>query len=150
MSCIVYGLTDMDESQQSLFRKRYLDWIDNNPFAKNIQKNNTPKVLYRKFESEEKMLEHFFTVVVPKTPILAGWNAYRFDWQYLTNRVIKLFGKGYAYNIFRKSSPIGQIKKISWKEQDGTSYRVPAPCHSEIIDYMEIVKQYDYILRPYK
>ena len=150
MSCIVYGLKQMNTEQKELFKTRYLDWIENNPFAKKLRGNKTPKVLYEYFESEEKMLERFFTVIVPKIAILAGWNAYRFDWQYLTNRVIKLFGKGYAYNIFRKSSPIGEIKQISWKEQDGTAYRIPGPCHTEIIDYMEIVKQYDYSLRPYE
>ena len=150
MSCIVYGLKQMNNEQKELFKTRYLDWIENNAFAKKIRGNKTPKVLYEYFESEEKMLERFFTVIVPKIAILAGWNAYRFDWQYLVNRIFKLFGKGMAYNMIRKASPIGETKQISWKEQDGTSVRVPGPCHSEIIDYMEIVKQYDYILRPYE
>lgn len=150
MSCIVYGLNDMNKDSQELFKTRYLEWIDNNAFAKNLKKNNTPKVLYQKFETEEKMLEHFLTIIVPKVPILAGWNAYRFDWQYIVNRCKRIFGDKLTYNMLKKSSPTGELTNISWKEQDGTSYRIPAPSHTIIIDYMEIVKTYDYILRPYE
>ena len=34
MSCIVYGLRKLDESQIELLRQRYLDWLENNEFAK--------------------------------------------------------------------------------------------------------------------
>ena len=59
MSCIVYGLTDMDESQKNLFRTRYLEWIDNNPFAKNMLKGKTPKVLYQKLKLITTHLHYF-------------------------------------------------------------------------------------------
>ena len=38
LSCIVYGLHKLDESQIALFRKRYLDWFHNNEFANDIIK----------------------------------------------------------------------------------------------------------------
>lgn len=150
LSCIVYGLHNLNSEQIELFRKRYLDWIENNEFAKKMSRGKTPKVLYQYFPTEEKMLEHFFTVIISKIPCLAGWNSYRFDWQYLVNRIIKLFGKNVAYNMIRKSSPTGELANISWEEQDGTKMRMPGPQHSVILDYMEIVKQYDYVLRPYE
>lgn len=149
MSCIVYGLNTMTEEQVALMRQRYLDWINNNEFAKKLMKN-TPKVLYQKFDSETDMLKHFFTVIIKKVPVLAGWNSYNFDWQYLVNRCIKLFGRNLTYNMIRASSPTGETMQLKWEEVGGYKKSVPAPHHSIIIDYMKIVEQYDYILRPYE
>lgn len=150
LDCIVYGLHNLTSEQQQLFKNRYLNWINENEFAKKILGDHTPKVLYQYFPSEEKILEHFFTIIIPKVACLAGWNSYNFDYRYLVNRCIKLFGRNVTYNMIRKASPTGEIKQISWEELDGTKVRVPGPCHSIILDYMEIVKQYDYILRPYE
>ena len=149
MSCIVYGLKKLTEEQIGLLRSRYLEWIDNNEFAKSRCKKE-PKVLYQYFENEKDMIQHFFTIVCPKVPCLAGWNSYRFDFPYLINRAIRLFGKGEAYNMFRKASPTGEITTMKVNEQDGTSRKFPCPAHSIWLDYMEIVKQYDYVLRPYE
>ena len=149
MSCIVYGLTRMSEESIALLRERYLGFINGNEFAKSRIKKE-PKVLYQYFEKEEDMLKHLFTKIMPKVPCIAGWNSQRFDFMYLVNRLIKLFGKGEAYNILRLSSPTGELSKLSWQEQDGTRYSIPCPCHTIWLDYMEIVKDYDYTLRPYE
>ena len=154
MSCIVYGLHKLTEDQIGLLRKRYLDWIEENEFAKDYKKNKLnnkePKVLYQYFETEEDLLKHFFTKIIQHIPALAGWNSYRFDWMYLWNRIVRLFGKGEAYSMMRKASPTGELSKISWSEQNGNRYSVPAPLHVAILDYMELVKQYDYVLVPYE
>ena len=52
--------------------------------------------------------------------------------------------------MIRKSSPTGEIKQYSWEEVGGVKKRCPGPCHSIILDYMQTVKDYDYILRPYE
>lgn len=149
MSCIVYGLTVMNQEQVALMRKRYLEWIDNNEFAKKILKG-TPKILYQQFNTESDMLKHFFTVIIKKVPVLAGWNAYNFDWQYLVNRCERLFGRNIMFNMIRAASPTGEMKTFRWEEVNGRKSTVPMPCHSVIIDYMKIVEKYDYILRPYE
>lgn len=148
LSCIVYGLHDLTEDQIALFRKRYLDWLDNNEFASSLIKNNgwKPKVLYQYFPSEEKMLEHFFTIIIPKIGCLAGWNSYGFDMLYMTTRLVKLFGKSTAMTMIRKSSPTGEIKRYSWEDISGEKKFFFGPAHSILLDYMEIVKQYDHIL----
>ena len=148
LSCIVYGLHDLTEDQIALFRKRYLDWLDNNEFASALIKNNgwKPKVLYQYFPSEEKMLEHFFTIIIPKIGCLAGWNSYGFDMLYMTTRLVKLFGKSTAMTMIRKSSPTGEIKRYSWEDISGEKKFFFGPAHSILLDYMEIVKQYDHIL----
>ena len=151
LSCIVYGLHNLSEDQIELFRKRYLEWLNNNEFAKNIIEHNNykPKVLYHYFSSEQDLLSHFFTKIINKISCLAGWNSYNFDYQYLFNRCVKLFGKGLFYNMLRKASPTGELKQLSWIEM-GQRKKYMSPAHSIILDYMEIVKQYDYTLRPYE
>jgi DNA polymerase elongation subunit (family B) len=150
MSCIVYGLRQLSEEQIGLLRSRYLDWINNNEFAKSRLKKE-PKVLYQYFSNEGDMLKHFFTVICPKVPCLAGWNSYGFDFIYLVTRLTVLFGQKEAYNILRKASPTGELTSIKVTNQQGQFlYKFQAPCHTIWLDYMEIVKQYDYTLIPYE
>ena len=152
LSCIVYGLHNLNEQQIALFKKRYLDWLNSNEFATSLIKQHgwQPKVLYQYFPTEEKMLEHFWTIIMPKIACLAGWNSYGFDLQYLVNRIIRLFGRNIAYNMIRKSSPTGEIRNYTHEDMGGNRIRIPGPCHTIVLDYMEIVKKYDYVLRPYE
>lgn len=154
MSCIVYGLNRMSQEKQDRFKQRYLDWIENNEFARNYRntklKGKTPKVLYQFFDSEENLLRHFFTKILPNVPAIAGWNSYNFDWRYLINRLKKLFGQGEMYNLIRRASPTGEITYITYTDMSGFHYKLPSPAHVANLDYMELVKQYDYILRPYE
>ena len=149
LSCIVYGLHDMTPEQQELFKKRYLEWIDNNEFASFMRKTE-PKVLYKYFPTEEKMIEHFFINIISKIPVLIGWNSYNFDWQYIVNRASNLFGRNVTYNMIRRASKTGELGRISWKDKDMTNHSMPRPMHSVIIDYMKMVEAYDYSLRPYE
>lgn len=153
MSCIVYGLRKLNDEQTELLKKRYLEWIDNNEFASNQKRKlqKEPKVLYQYFEDEKDMLKHFFTIICPKIPCLAGWNSYRFDFPYLTNRLIRLFGSSEAFNMIRKASPTGETTTIKVTDQQGNlQFKITAPAHSIWLDYMELVKQYDYTLVPYE
>ena len=152
MSCIVFGLHDLNEASKKLFRDRYMDFINNNEFAKNILKaqGHEPKVLYQYFDSEQDLLKHFFNIIMTKVSAIAGWNSYRFDWLYLVNRIKRLFGDGEATKMVKNGSPTHEIRMIQFEEMDGTRIRVMAPSHTLVLDYMELVKQYDYILRPYE
>ena len=154
MSCIVYGLHNLSIEKQERFKKRYLDWIENNEFAKNYKetklKGKTPKVLYQYFATEQDLIKHFFTKILPNVPAIAGWNSYNFDWRYMINRVIRLFGKGEMYNLIRRASPTGELTTITYTDQAGLHYKLPSPAHVANLDYMELVKQYDYVLRPYE
>ena len=152
MSCIVFGLHDLNEASKKLFRDRYMDFINNNEFAKNILKaqGHEPKVLYQYFDSEQDLLKHFFNIIMTKVSAIAGWNSYRFDWLYLVNRIKRLFGDGEATKMVKNGSPTHEIRMIQFEEMDGTRIRVIAPSHTLVLDYMELVKQYDYILRPYE
>lgn len=152
LSVIVFALKNMGQDSQELFKKRYLSFIESNEYATHLMNVNKwkPKVLYQYFATEEELLKHWFTIIMPKIGMLAGWNSQRYDYCYLVNRIMNVFGKGIAYSMIRKASPTGELTYVSWEELDGTRIRVPAPSHMAIIDYMELVKQYDYILRPYE
>lgn len=150
LSCIVFGLHDMNDSQKDLLKERYIDWIHNNEFANKLCDGRTPKCIYKKFDTEVEMLKHFVTVIIPKIACLAGWNSYRFDWKYIVNRLKRLLGPGKAVNLIKMASPTGEIGQIKWEEANGDKDQVIGPKHSLILDYMDIVKQYDYILRPYE
>lgn len=151
MSCIVYGLHNMSQDKINRFKERYEEWVENNEFARHLKNPNKPfKVLYQYFETEKEMLAHFFKSILPKIGVLIGWNVYGFDWQYMTNRLKKLFGDAEARTMIKNASPVKEIEYLKYVEMDGSEVRMPAPKHCAILDYMELVKKYDYILRPYE
>lgn len=155
LSCIVFGLHNLSVESKNTFAGRYLDFINNNDFAKNLLntklKNKTPKVLYQYFATEEDLLNHWFKIILPKIPAIAGWNSYRFDFMYLTKRYERLFGKGELMNVLRKISPTGELHNIKWEEKNfNRPNRMMAPRHTAWLDYMDLCKQYDFILRPYE
>ena len=153
LSVLVLGLKDMNDEQKELLRKRYMEYLMTNEFARNLinQKKFQPKVLYQSFHDDEKaMLKHWFIRIVSKVGCLCGWNYWAFDWQYLTNRLIKLFGKYEAMRILKLASPIGELSKISWSDIGGKKHSLPSPAHCMIWDYMELVKKYEFSLRPYE
>ena len=155
LSCIVFGLHSLSEESKNLFKERYLDFIRNNEFASRLLKskfnNKEPKVLYQYFASEEDLLKHWYNIILPKIPAIAGWNSYRFDFMYLNNRYANLFGKGELMNALRKISPTGETRTIKWDEKifDAPN-RINAPSHTAWLDYMKLCEKYDYILRPYE
>lgn len=151
MSCMVYGLHNMNSESIELFKKRYLNWIDNNPFAKDRVDPNKPiKVLYKYFETEEEMVRSFFTDLLPKIGFLVGWNSLGFDWQYVTNRAKNLFGEQEMKSLIKNASPVKEIEYIKYSDVGGNVTKMPAPRHCAIIDYMEMCKKYDYVLVPYE
>lgn len=161
-NCYVLGLKDMDKKQKETLKKRYLSFIEKNDFAnqqlsklKNKAVNNNisyngPEVKYKKFDSEEDLLKYWFLNIIPNIAVLAGWNSYRFDRSYLWYRVVKLFGEAEAKRMVKKGSPTGGISRIRWTEISGNSYSIPIPAHMIELDYMELVKKYEYAFRPYE
>lgn len=149
-SCIVYGSHDMSQEQQEEFRTRYIDWISRNEYASSIIDKENIKVLYQYFSNEPALLKHFFLCVLPNVSCLTGWNTYNFDFQYLTNRIINLFGKAEAYSMIKRCSPVGEINMMRVDDGFGNKFSIPTPKHTLWLDEMQLVKDYDYVLRPYE
>lgn len=149
MSCLILGLHSMSEESINILRTRYLDWINNNEFAKSKCKR-TPKVLYQAFNTEEALLTHWMTNILPKISCLAGWNSYNFDWTYIVNRCNRLFGESATIRMIRNISPTRELTTIRYEQTPSHHENITVPKHMMMVDYMHLVKQYDFILRPYE
>jgi DNA polymerase elongation subunit (family B) len=79
---------------------------------------------------EKDMLEYFFEKLVPKMPVISGWNFLDYDWTFLINRCRRIGIKPEVCSYTQK------LDKIF-----GTDYEVPA--HRLVLDYMEIYKKWD-------
>ena len=123
---ILLGLKDMPEDMQERICKNT---------NKYFEKFGTEyKLKYVKYEDEFDMLYAFFNKMIPKMPILTGWNFLNYDWLYLVNRSRKLskWMNGKEWRIDPAvSSPLKRINKM-W----GTEFEVPA--HRMIFDYMQL------------
>ncbi|MCH5167476.1 MAG: hypothetical protein J1F35_06225 [Erysipelotrichales bacterium] len=152
LSCMVLGRHNLDKEQIELMKTRYFEWIEKNDYARNLKNHQKfePKFFYQYFETEEKLLEHWFLKILPNIALIVGWNNYRFDRQYLVNRIKKLFGEKQAMNMIKAASPTKEVQKIKWSEMDGTEGYTYGPVHQAEFDYMELVKKYDFVLRPYE
>jgi DNA polymerase elongation subunit (family B) len=123
---ILLGLKEMPQDMQDRILEN-----TNKYFAKY---NANYKFKYIRYDDEFDMLYNFFHNMVPKMPLMTGWNFLNYDWKYLMNRARKVTkhvnGKEWSIDV-RKSSPLNRISKI-WS----TDFEVPA--HRLIFDYMQL------------
>jgi DNA polymerase elongation subunit (family B) len=85
---------------------------------------------YRKFESEFDMLYTFLSKLVPKMPLITGWNWFGYDWPYIINRCKRL---GIDPKICSPSSVLLGKNQI--------------PQHVLMVDYLEIYKKWDRVVK---
>lgn len=123
---ILLGLKDMPEDMQSRIK------TNTNKYFEKFDADY--KFRYVKYDDEFDMLFAFFNNMVPKMPLLTGWNFLNYDWTYLVNRSRKLkkFVNGKEYSIDPRVASL--TKRISKKW--GTNFEEPA--HRMIFDYMQL------------
>jgi hypothetical protein len=123
---ILLGLKDLSEDMQ----KRICN--NTNKYFEKFSKEYTFK--YVKYEDEFDMLYAFFYKMIPKMPILTGWNFLNYDWLYLVNRSRKLtkYVNGKEYKIDPSVSSLTKRLNKMW----GTNYETPA--HRMVFDYMQL------------
>lgn len=97
------------------------------------------KFKYIKYDDEFDMLYSFFYKMIPKMPLLTGWNFLNYDWLYLVNRSRKLskWVNGKEYKIDPAVSSLTKRLNKVWS----TSFEVPA--HRMIFDYMQLYEVCD-------
>ena len=123
---ILLGLKEMPDDMQ--------DRIINNT-NKYFEKFGTEyKFKYIKYDDEFDMLYAFFYKMIPKMPLLTGWNFLNYDWLYLVNRSRKIskWVNGKEYKIDPAVSSLTKRINKAW----GTEYELPA--HRMIFDYMQL------------
>lgn len=128
---ILLGLKDMPDDMQ--------ERIVNNTNKYFEKFNANYKFKYIKYEDEFDMLYAFFYKMVPKMPLITGWNFLKYDWLYLVNRSRKLskFVNGREYKIDPAVSSLTKRLNKIWS----TEFEVPA--HRMIFDYMQLYEVCD-------
>ena len=123
---ILLGLKDMPTDMQDRIR-------DNT--NKYFEKFNVDyKFKYIKYEDEFDMLYAFFYKMVPKMPLLTGWNFTKYDWVYLVNRAKKLkkHVNGMEYKIDPAVSSLTKRLNKVWMSTE------EMPAHRMVFDYMQL------------
>jgi DNA polymerase elongation subunit (family B) len=123
---ILMGLKDMPQDMQDRI-------IENtNQYFKKF--NADYKFKYIKYEDEFDMVWSFFNKMVPKMPLITGWNFLQYDWLYLVNRARKLnkWVNGKEITIDPNVSSLTKRMNKIWS----TNFEVPA--HRMIFDYMQL------------
>ena len=123
---ILLGLKDMPEDMQERIKDNTNKYFEK--FGSDY------KFKYVKYEDEFDMLYAFFYKMVPKMPLLTGWNFLKYDWLYLVNRSRKIskWANGKEYKIDPAISSLTKRITKAW----GTEYEVPS--HRMIFDYMQL------------
>lgn len=102
--------------------------------------NTKYKIQWHYCEDEVELLNIFFNQLIPKMPVLTGWNFVGYDWVYFVTRARKL---GINPNV---ASPTGKLIK-PWKKNKGGVYEKPSyeelPKHRLVFDYMDIFSKWD-------
>ena len=123
---ILMGTDDMPEDMQTRIIEK-----TNAYFAKfKVQY----KFKYVKYDDEFDMIHNFFNKLVPKMPLITGWNFVGYDWIYLVNRSrrLKKTLNGTTYAIDPAvSSLTKRLNKIFMTDQE-------MPAHRMIFDYMQL------------
>lgn len=96
--------------------------------------NLTIEFKYKSFheekEPEHAMLSYLFYDLVPKMPVITGWNFLDYDWTFLVNRC-RLVGVNPNASSFTN-----KLEKVF-----NMDYELPT--HRLIVDYMQIYKKWD-------
>jgi DNA polymerase elongation subunit (family B) len=123
---ILMGTDDMPDDMQKRITEK-----TNEYFAKFGVKY---KFKYVKYEDEFDMIHNFFNKLVPKMPLITGWNFVGYDWIYLVNRSrrLKKVINGRTYEIDPTASSLTKrLNKIFMTDQE-------MPAHRMIFDYMQL------------
>ena len=92
------------------------------------------KLKYIKYEDEFDMIYAFFYKMIPKMPLITGWNFINYDWVYLVNRARKLkkYVNGKEYDINPAVSSLTKRLNKVWMSNE------EMPAHRMIFDYMQL------------
>lgn len=123
---LVLGIKELTNSEISTIKKQVEEHFKDFGFEITFKYMD----FSTKQEPEHEMLQYFFEVLVPKMPVITGWNFVSYDWTFLVNRYRNLGFKP------ETSSPTKNLFKVF-----NTDYELPT--HRLVIDYMELYKKWD-------
>lgn len=142
---IVMGTKNLEEGGERNLQDRFNDYLGSSGYFSSLGLP-MPYIKYIKFDTERDMLEYFLKEIVAKVPVLAGWNSIMFDWQYIQNRL-----RGYYPDLSITNSSFN--KTMSYKnytDMKGEKVGLQIPCHTLILDMMDVVGNFDMVVMPIK
>jgi DNA polymerase elongation subunit (family B) len=92
---------------------------------------------YIQYKNEYDLLNNFFNKLVPKMPVITGWNFTNYDWVFLVARARKI-GIDPSVSSFTKKMNV----PFNFNSKGQQDY-AEIPAHRVIIDYMEIFTKWD-------
>jgi len=92
---------------------------------------------YIQYKNEYDLLFNFFNKLVPKMPVITGWNFLDYDWTFLVARARKI-GVDPEVASFTKKL----IQPFNFNTLGKANY-AEIPAHRVIVDYMELFKKWD-------
>ena len=108
------------------------DWV--NEYFKKFNPNF--KLKYTQYQDEKQLMSALFYDLIPRMPVITGWNVVGYDWLYLINRARIL---GIDPNV---SSPTGKMVK-PWDSKNKCPKEEELPLHRIVVDYMDLYKKWD-------
>lgn len=123
---ILLGLRDMPDDMQQRIKNNTNKYFEK--FGADY------KFKYIKYDDEFDMLYAFFYKMIPKMPLITGWNFINYDWVYLVNRSRKLkkYVNGREYSIDPAVSSLTKRLNKVWMSNE------EMPAHRMIFDYMQL------------
>ena len=142
---IVMGTKDLENGGEKNLQDRFDKYLDDSKFFNSLGLKK-PYIKYIKFLTERDMLEYFLKEIAAKVPVLAGWNSIMFDWQYIQNRL-----RGYYPDLsITNSSFNGTMSYKNYTDMRGDKVGLQMPCHTLILDMMDVVGNFDMVVMPIK
>ena len=140
---IVLGTKELNNTES--LQSRFNEYLTKSKYFQSLNMKD-PYIKYVKFDTEMDMLDYFLKNIVAKVPVLAGWNSIMFDWQYIQNRI-----KNYYPNLSLSScSYDGSLTYKNYADMRGNKVRLAMPCHTLILDMMDVVGSFDMVVMPIK
>lgn len=92
---------------------------------------------YIQYKNEYDLLFNFFNKLVPKMPVITGWNFLDYDWVFLVARARKIGVDPEVASFTKKLNQPFNFNAM------GKQNYVEMPAHRVIVDYMELFSKWD-------
>ena len=142
---IILGTKPLNTGGDEYLKTSFQQYIDKLDYFKTTNLK-MPSIKYVRFNTEKDMLIYFLENIVAKVPVLGGWNSMLFDWQYIQNRI-----KGFYPDIkISKSSCNNSMDYKNYTDIVGNKVKLSIPHHTVMLDMMDIIETFDYVILPQK
>lgn len=126
---LVIGTEPLSQSQSESIES------DVNLYFKKFETKYTFK--YIQYKNEFDLLNNFFNKLVPKMPVITGWNFLDYDWVFLVARARKIGVEPEVASFTKKL-----YQPFNFNPAGKQNY-AEMPAHRVIVDYMELFSKWD-------